>query len=455
MTPDFSSSESSPAQLPALLPSTALLAKRAQTALGLLRDVVQESSAEHWYKQGRVADANTQWAEAAYTYRKCVELDPDHWRGEVRRASALAYLGQAEAAAGALTKASEAAVEGWQELVAELAEPAWYQLRDCMETSRSTAQDGFGLLLGLALVYRVLKQAELARRTLDVMQFMYQQQVAGSARWFRLSGNLHSDTGHHTEAIADYDRAIELIPNFAAAYFNRGHAKNSLKEFTEDIADYDRAIELMPNFAAAYHNRGGTKQNLQNYAGAISDYNRAIELMPDSAATHRNRGNAKVKLKDYTGAITDYDRAIELKPDFAVAYRGRGKAKSALEDYNGAVADYDRAIELNSRDANCYFVRGNAKCYSENYAGAIADYSRAIELEPEDANYYMVRGTTKEELKNYDEAIADYNLAIILKPEKAIYYSFRGDVKEEIGDVAGAVADRQRAAQLATDTDAD
>jgi tetratricopeptide (TPR) repeat protein len=47
-------------------------------------------------------------------------------------------------------------------------------------------------------------------------------------------------------AIAEFNRAIELDPNFAEAIGNRGAAKGALKDFDGALADYDRAIKLMP-----------------------------------------------------------------------------------------------------------------------------------------------------------------------------------------------------------------
>ena len=53
---------------------------------------------------------------------------------------------------------------------------------------------------------------------------------------------------------------------------NRGIAKAHLKQYTEAIADYDKAIELEPNLVEAYTNRGNAKTNLKQYSEAIADY---------------------------------------------------------------------------------------------------------------------------------------------------------------------------------------
>ncbi len=56
-------------------------------------------------------------------------------------------------------------------------------------------------------------------------------------------------------AIADFDKAIELNPEDAMAYYNRGTAYAGLEQFDAAIADFDKAIELNPDFVEAYHNR--------------------------------------------------------------------------------------------------------------------------------------------------------------------------------------------------------
>ena len=57
--------------------------------------------------------------------------------------------------------------------------------------------------------------------------------------------------GTHTEAlvgqaIQDFDRAIQLNPNDATVFNNRGLAYDRLEQYQKAIQDYDRAIQLKP-----------------------------------------------------------------------------------------------------------------------------------------------------------------------------------------------------------------
>ena len=57
-------------------------------------------------------------------------------------------------------------------------------------------------------------------------------------------------------AIAKYDEAIRLEPQFAPFYTNRGSAYDGLGDYERAIQNYDEAIRLDPQDYLAYNNRG-------------------------------------------------------------------------------------------------------------------------------------------------------------------------------------------------------
>ena len=94
-----------PPHLPARLPQTTALLRRAQGTLAVLRDVVQESSAEYWYERGKAASAAEDWAEAGYSFRQCVLRNSQHWKATLQLAGSLGHYQQGDAAAEALLQA--------------------------------------------------------------------------------------------------------------------------------------------------------------------------------------------------------------------------------------------------------------------------------------------------------------------------------------------------------------
>ena len=58
------------------------------------------------------------------------------------------------------------------------------------------------------------------------------------------------------EALAVYQMAITLKPDYTVAFNNRGNALRKLKRFEEALASYDEAIVRKPDYADAFNNRG-------------------------------------------------------------------------------------------------------------------------------------------------------------------------------------------------------
>ena len=70
--------------------------------------------------------------------------------------------------------------------------------------------------------------------------------MSEAIKYFDSAKIKYDDRGDYTGAIADYDKAIELDPNYAQPTQPR-LAKAEIKQYTEAIADYDKALELDPN----------------------------------------------------------------------------------------------------------------------------------------------------------------------------------------------------------------
>ncbi len=141
---------------------------------------------------------------------------------------------------------------------------------------------------------------------------------------------------------------LTFNPISAEDYYNLGLAYYHQNDYKRAIADYDKAIQLKPDYVEAYYNRGLA------YVGdpgrAIADYDKAIQLRPDYSDAYANRGLAYYNKGDYDRAIADYDEAIQLAPPGrgGVVYYVRGLAYERKGENDKAVADFKKAIELTS-----------------------------------------------------------------------------------------------------------
>ena len=198
--------------------------------------------------------------------------------------------------------------------------------------------------------------------------------------WFAV-GYLHQKEARWKKALSAYDKAIHLEQNNAKAYNNRGVVRTVFNQFEDAIKDYDKAIDLRPDFLhQVYYNRGNAKYSLKQYESALDDYNVAIGLKQDYAEAYSSRGLTKLSLGQYESALQDCNKAIDLTSDYAIAYTNRGLVKSALGQYESAIGDYKKAIRLMPDYTEAYAARGSAHIELDDLDSAIADFLTAVRL---------------------------------------------------------------------------
>ena len=138
------------------------------------------------------------------------------------------------------------------------------------------------------------------------------------------------------EAIASYEQALALSPDYAEAFNNRAVALWSLKRFANSLADCDRAIALKPGFADAFYNRGNALAELNRPAEALASYEQALEIDPGHPNALSGLANAAMTIGDWT-------RTNELAPRIKAAVL---EGKSVIQPF--VVMGYwdDNALQL-------------------------------------------------------------------------------------------------------------
>ncbi|HRT78963.1 MAG TPA: tetratricopeptide repeat protein [Paludibacteraceae bacterium] len=140
-------------------------------------------------------------------------------------------------------------------------------------------------------------------------------------------------------AIDDLNKAISLKPDFMPAYFTRanirykmietnsnGNLSGSANKPVNDIGsnnqlkfdmelilrDYDKVIELVPDFTFAYYNKANVLTAIRDFRSAVSYYSKAIDIDPDFAEAYFNRGLTYLFIGDDKNGLSDLSKAGEL-----------------------------------------------------------------------------------------------------------------------------------------------
>ena len=158
-----------------------------------------------------------------------------------------------------------------------------------------------------------------------------------------------SRQGDFGQALPLWNQVLELAPQDAAAWSNRGNVQLALGDPLAAIADQERAMELDPGNPDPHLNRGTAEEALQRWDAAEADYrwilerDAAAERPPDASALY-NLGNVQGSRGDWGAARLSYLAASEARPGFAMARSSAALAAFQLADLEGAETELRRLI---------------------------------------------------------------------------------------------------------------
>ena len=204
---------------------------------------------------------------------------------------------------------------------------------------------------------------------------------------YHVQGKVKYDAGHYQEAIANFDKAVQLNPKTLYTYHKRGEAKAALGEHEAAIADFDKALQLNPEHADSYARKRAVKAFKEKEAAKkartprnLPDYITRAKQRFSLGKFQASRGNAEKAQELLAAAIEDWTHVIKSAPENAEAYSGRGLAKLALGDAEGAIKDFDAAIQINPKYTEIYYDRGRAREALGQHEAAEADFKKAKHL---------------------------------------------------------------------------
>jgi tetratricopeptide (TPR) repeat protein len=200
----------------------------------------------------------------------------------------------------------------------------------------------------------------------------------------------------------------------AEDYLRLGREQLEKKEYLRAKESFEKAVELAPDSAEAYYFRGMVQLDDKQ---AAADFTKAIELKPDYAEAYFRRGLGSDLGGNNQAALEDYNKAIELNPKFVDAYMTRAVLYLLANKGKEAIADYTKVIELKP-DGDSYYVRGNAHLEIGEYAEAVDDLTRSIKLDPTYYWSYMQRAKAYRHINQPRLAEADERQAARIGPPK-------------------------------------
>ena len=286
---------------------------------------------------------------------------------------------------------------------------------------------------------------------------------------------------YYSNAINLLTESIELVPNYAKSYNNRGFVylqrytrDKTIEDFENGINDFNTVIELNSDRDTVYYgyyNKGTLYLENGELGRAIDNFRKAIALNPDLDRAKNNlrsalsrRGEYCIQKGDVGNAIVDFKELTELfDPSHDEAYKAYnylGIAYMIRGDHKNAFVNLDISVGLNPNKPEVYNNRGLAYLNKDgndrnDIDNAIEEFKEAIEADRYYVQAYIHRGWayfTRGRIYcidgDLDKAFEHYKKAISIVPNHSRAHNNIGAIYDARGNYDDAIENYTKAIEF-------
>jgi serine/threonine-protein kinase len=162
---------------------------------------------------------------------------------------------------------------------------------------------------------------------------------------------------YYPRAKAAAEKSVSLDDALGETHISLANVLFRYLKLAESVREFERGIELNPNYATAHQWYGRLPLLMTGqFDRAIAELKRAVALDPVSPIIHSDLGTVYLVARRYDEAIGQFHNALELDPQFYWAHRNLGSALELKGAPGEAIAEYQRALQLDDDPRVLAFV---------------------------------------------------------------------------------------------------
>ena len=144
--------------------------------------------------------------------------------------------------------------------------------------------------------------------------------------------DLEENPSTQTQAIAAYQKVLEMDPNHAAAHINLGTLFYNRQDYVLAERHYRAALDIDHRYALAYFDLGNVLDETGRVQEAIETYKTALQLAPTYADAHYNLALAYEKIREPRKALRHWRAYIKLDSSSPWAVHARNQIQRTLQN---------------------------------------------------------------------------------------------------------------------------
>ncbi len=231
---------------------------------------------------------------------------------------------------------------------------------------------------------------------------------------------IYYELGEYAQGDTDYQKMLSLNPGNYRAIMGLGRNAKVQKKYTEAVAYFDKVVQLYPDYAAGYSFRADALTQQGKFQDALNDVIEAMKINDDFKAFYLIQELADTI---YTPVVARLTKQTLKEPNNPYWFYVLGVVQKRTKHYWEAIDMYQKELKLGVSAGTLYRI---ASCYDElgDFPHAVAYLTQTIALDTTDYYSYVYRASMYHEMGEADKAIADVEYVIAHNPDaiEEMYY---------------------------------
>ena len=331
---------------------------------------------------GELALATQQFETAQSHLQRALKLNPEQSEAHAAMAQIARILGETAAA----TQHAQASRK--QTKYTQMHDPLWWDVLKLGVTAQRYAERG-NRYLQQGDFKRAVSELEVAISGLNkdphlwlnygiarLLNKQYSEAIAVLENTLTVIHDTENTPRNPTETT---DLKVQSHYNLGLAYYHAGKIEKA-------IAAYQTAIQLEPNFADAYGGLGVIYRRTGDLDTAIRHCQKAIKIAPENIEFHRNLTQIYWQKGMYDRAAIGYRIILELNPSDESALHHLGIILLSKQEYDEAVSCFQKVLQRNPDNALTHGALGTAYYKLGEEDLAIREFQEVLRLDPQNQN---------------------------------------------------------------------
>lgn len=198
-------------------------------------------------------------------------------------------------------------------------------------------------------------------------------------------GRIHMQNGELDKARREFEKALELNPNYSDALLNIGEVLRLQGRVAEAEHFVKRALQVDPNSIGALAQLGEIKRDMGDLDEAIRLFREGLAIDDSYPFVFLGLGDVLQRAGRYEEAEEAFTRVLQLNPDSFKAYYNLGVTRGNRGDVEGAIANYEKALEIAPQHPESAMALNNMGAIyleSGDVEKARESFERAVQTSP-------------------------------------------------------------------------